>query len=347
MLSERLWSWREQLRDLWRVSQTERFLRWWGQELRACLPVTVRQRLLRESNEQTYHWPLPHTLPTTTPGSQSILQLPADLLLVQSLTLPLAAARDLRSVLTFEMDRFTPFKADQVYFVTRREGLVAGQLHVSLSLVLRESLDQCLDECLRRGLRIDRVDGLDERGQRLGIDFMPTAHKDPARRSGRRLTLRLLLLCAGLLLLLMALDLRQNQIGLSRMQTEVSALHKTSTSVGQLRRNLDDAQNASAYLSQLKQAQPSRASILSELTGCLPTDAWLESLQITAEGQVDFSGLSAHASGLINQIKACPSLLDGQFQGVIQPDPESGKDRFHFRAQVRREVADGARTQRR
>lgn len=341
-MTERLLAWREQVIVLWRMSQGQRFVLWWGRELRGCLPLRIRRTLLRESSEQLYRWPLPQALTAPKPGSKSTLLLSSDLLLTQSLTLPLAAVRDLNSVLSFEMDRFTPFKADQVYFVAQRTGLVAGQLQIRLSLVLRAFLDPCLDECVRLGLRIDRIDGLDEDGQRLGIDLMPWNQKDPKRHSGRWLALRLALMCAGLLLLLMVLDLCRESVDLSRMQTDVTALHQQGAGVGQLRRHLDDARNAALYLSKLKHSQPSRAAILSELTGCLPTDAWLESLQITAEGQVDFSGLSAHASGLINQIKGCKSLLDGQFQGVIQPDPETGKDRFHFRAQVRREAIDGA-----
>ncbi len=48
--------------------------------------------------------------------SEVVLCLPKDKALTRALTLPLAAEENLREVLAFEMNRQTPFRADQVYY---------------------------------------------------------------------------------------------------------------------------------------------------------------------------------------------------------------------------------------
>jgi general secretion pathway protein L len=78
---------------------------------------------------------------------------------------------------------------------------------------------------------------------------------------------------------------------------------------------------------------------LSELTACLPDDTWLDQLEVDA-ADVSMSGQSARASALIGRAKACRSLENPQFQGVIQPDADTGKDRFALHARLHQEAAD-------
>ena len=54
--------------------------------------------------------PTPHD-----PGVRTVFCIPAERVLQRNLTLPVAAEDNLRQVLAFEMDRQTPFKADQIY----------------------------------------------------------------------------------------------------------------------------------------------------------------------------------------------------------------------------------------
>ena len=67
--------------------------------------------------------------------------------LVKQIELPLAAAKNLRQVLGFEMDRHTPFKAEQVYFDFRvlRVDNQKNRLAVKLVVVPRSEMDGSLD----------------------------------------------------------------------------------------------------------------------------------------------------------------------------------------------------------
>jgi general secretion pathway protein L len=55
------------------------------------------------------------------PGGTTVLRLSKADILAKTMTLPLAAQPELRQVLTFEMDRETPFKPDELYWDYRLE----------------------------------------------------------------------------------------------------------------------------------------------------------------------------------------------------------------------------------
>jgi len=333
-----LWLWQERLKGRWQGSPPQAFMHAWGRELLASLPGAVRRGLQPGRAPRHCPWPLPAQ--ALAVGERVILDLPAEHVLVQRLALPLAAARDLTQVMQFELDRFTPFTAEQVHYVVRREAVDAEQLWVTLALVRREWLQQCLAQCNEQGLVLDGIEVLDDHGQPTGLDLLPRAQQTAASGRGRYLVPGLALLCLLLALALPAVWLHNRGLAVAAMHAEVQALRQQAGEVAALRTSLDAAQGAAQFLGKRRQAQPGRALLLSELTACLPSDTWLQSLEVHADGQVDLAGFSARASALIGQIKGCPHLVEAQYQGVIQPDEASGRDRFYMRARARGEAAD-------
>lgn len=331
--------WQERLRAQWPASALRAFLHAWGHELLDSLPSRL-QRLLRPSGApRLFSWPLPDDI---APGSRGVLMLPSDAVLLHRLTLPLAAARDLAQVMTFELDRFTPFTAEQVYYAVRREGIVGEYVRVSLAVVRREFLDQCLERCEASGVGLEAVDVTDEQGRPMGMNLLPGNYAAGINHNSRGAVLTLGLICAALALAIPLLWIHNRETALVAMQAEVQTLRGQAAEVTAQRSAWDQSRNALQFLLERRVSQPSRAQLLSELTRCLPVDTWLQSLEMNADGQVDMSGLSKHASALIGQIKGCSHLADAQFQGVIQPDPASGRERFYLRARVRGEVDHGS-----
>ncbi|WP_122491297.1 type II secretion system protein GspL [Pseudomonas viridiflava] len=317
----------------WRGSLGQQAWQWWSAELRACLPPRVRRWLVRETVEQVYVWPLVEPVAATGANAQKILLLPSSLVLVQSLQLPVAAARNLSTVVGYELDRFTPFDAGQLYFVARQESRNAGFIQVRLVAVLRKRLDAILEECAALGLRPDTVD-VGTPDERLGVDLLPAPLRPQQSHSGHRLQRWLLWICAGLLLGTMLLWLNDRQQLLEEMQAEVKAQKAQVSEVQQLRQQLTNTRGAANYLLRRKAAQPPLSALLSELTACLPSDTWIDHLEISDSAEVAFAGQSAKASALIARVKDCRSLDNAQFQGVIQPDSKTGKDQYSLRAHL-------------
>ena len=246
---------RDRVVQQWRGSLGQQAWQWWSAELRACLPPRVRRWLVRETVEQMYVWPLVEPVAATGANAQKILLLPSSLVLVQSLQLPVAAARNLSTVVGYELDRFTPFDAGQLYFVARQESRNAGFIQVRLVAVLRKRLDAILEECVALGLRPDSVD-VGTPDERLGVDLLPAPLRPQQSHSGHRLQRWLLWICAGLLLGTMLLWLNDRQQLLEEMQAEVKAQKAQVSEVQQLRQQLTNTRGAANYLLRRKAAQP-------------------------------------------------------------------------------------------
>ena len=142
--------------------------------------------------------------------------------------------------------------------------------------------------------------------------------------------------------MLLWLDDRQRL--LTEMENTVRAQKSQVAEVQKIRQQLTNTRGAANYLIRRKAAQPPLAALLNELTACLPRDTWIDQLEINDSAEVSFSGQSAKASALIARIKDCHSLENAQFQGVIQPDAQTGKDHFSLRAHLHQEAADAPTT---
>ncbi|RMQ50912.1 Fimbrial assembly [Pseudomonas cichorii] len=338
-----LFALRERVAQHWRGSLAQRGWQVWLAELKACLPVRVRQWLVHETVEQVYPWPLQSPLPGAIAEARRILLLSPDDVLVQSLQLPAAAARNLSTVVGYELDRFTPFEAGQLYFVARQESRSASFVQVTLVAIVRERLDRILAECAAQGLKPDAVD-VGSTAQRMGIDLLPMPLRAHQVRSGHRVQRWLLWSCGALLFGLMLLWLNDRQRLLEEMQAQVQAQRSQVAEIQKLRQQLTNTLGAANYLLRRKAAQPPLSALLSELTTCLPSDTWIEHLEISDSAEVAFSGQSAKASALIARAKNCHSLDNAQFQGVIQPDSKTGKDQYSLRAHLHQENADAPST---
>jgi general secretion pathway protein L len=71
--------------------------------------------------------------------------------------------------------------------------------------------------------------------------------------------------------------------------------------------------------------------LINDLTTRIPLDTYLERLQIESE-QVQLQGQAEEASKLIALLGASPCLGNPGFQGQVQPDARTGKDRFQINA---------------
>ena len=99
----------------------------------------------------------------------------------KELKLPAAAESNLQQVLTFEMDRQTPFRASEVYYTWKilSSEKESGQIRVELFVVPRKPVDTQLEVLSQRGLTASGIDLLNElegpeKIQGFGVNF--TAH---------------------------------------------------------------------------------------------------------------------------------------------------------------------------
>lgn len=357
------------LRASYATSPLPGFLAWWGGELRACVPA--RWRPLLEDHVETLllnpgsdsvdihhasredHVPAAR-VPTSLsrdeqrlaieqaratlddPRVRMILCLPQHRVLRRTLKLPAAAEHNLAQVLGFEMDRQTPFKADQVYLdyhIVERD-TETRTLKVDLAVVPRPALDAELARLEPLDLPLDGIDAWvgEPGGARMGFNFLPPARR--VKRHNKRLLINLGLGAAAVILLLIAMSLwvSNREQALADMQAQVAQVQKEATQVATLRKGLSESIKGASFLIRKKNQSPVRIELLRALTHALGDDTWLQRLSIDENDRLSLQGQSDHAASLLEKVSKIPHVSDASFQGVIQPDARSGKERFNILA---------------
>ena len=257
-------------------------------------------------------------------------------------SLPAAAENNLRQVLAFEMDRQTPFKADQVYFDYRlgeREA-AARNLQVELIVVPRVPLDADLAKLAAGKLALDGVDCWREGpgSGRLGLNLLPPERRP--RRVNARLRLNLGLAAAAIVLLItaMLLSLGNREAALAAMSEQVEKAQNAAKQVSALRKTLGDSIAAANFLNRRKREMPSMVKMLADLSDRLPDDTYLERIAVDEKAKIDVQGLSDNTAKLTERLRQSEVLENPSFQGNIQQDPRTHKDRFNMTLEFRRKA---------
>jgi general secretion pathway protein L len=102
---------------------------------------------------------------------------------------------------------------------------------------------------------------------------------------------------------------------------------------------LQDNAGAAGFLVQRKAQTITVLDVLQELTARLPDDTWLERFTLDSSGHIGFQGQSAKAASLVDALQNSRLIANPGFQGVIQRDPSTGKERFYMVAQVQAPAA--------
>jgi general secretion pathway protein L len=357
----------DRVRRAWRASPLPRFFAWWGGELGALLPAawgrlfgggaqwyllqrTGQRWELRRAGETGVRAQWPHGTEAAIEQAalsaairevdredlRLALLLPAAAVLRRRLLLPRAAADNLQQVGAFEMDRQTPFRVEQVYYAVLEldTPAPAGRFFAELVAVPRDTLDPLLTELENAGIHVDAADVAEGAG-RLGVNLLPPARVPHRTHPRQRLNLALAGAAVLLLVLALAQWLDNREQALATMQAQVQDMQAEAQQVAALRQELQDNAGAASFLVRRKQNRVTMLDLLLDLTRRLPQSAWLERLSVDPSGQVGFQGQAPQAAALIDALKDSKIVRDPNFQGSIQPDPATGKERFYMVAQLR------------
>ncbi len=354
--------WMTVLAMRWRHSRGPALLHAWRQHLIAPLPIALRRRLLPPSREA---WVVPvedhltirapgsahpsdqvRLFPTSTRGEDTanvdasdvrrILMLPESSGLRRRLLWPAAAVRQLSSAIPLQIEHLTPFTPEQVVWdVQVREPLPAGKVVIELAVLPRSALAPWLERARAAGIELDGVDFALGATSRHGFNLLPHAERTRATRPWARIDRGLKLLAAGLLILL---SVELHDAVHHRLALRDARLHRLESRAAQIRRTehaLLAQQAALQALHQRLDRQPRMDVLLNDLSHRLPRSTWIEHLSIRASGRITLQGESPDPSALIDVLKASPYLTHPSLEGTVQPDTETGKERFLIVAALR------------
>jgi general secretion pathway protein L len=273
------------------------------------------------------------TLPVLDSGARrdrerTVLQLPADQVLRRSVTFPAQVRENLSNVLRYEIDRISPFPADEVYFdfSWRNAAGRPDRLIVEIALCRRDRLQPWIERLREIGRPIDRLtwEGAWPRANLL------SAADRPARKVVLFTAQRAMGLVALLLLVAVFVSpLWQRGQILERLQVDLRNARAEAVEVDVVRQALERAREGSQAVLREKVKQPRMTDLLRELTQRLPDDTWVQSLDVR-DGEVQIRGESARATALIELLARTPGLDGVGFRSPVTQVAQTGSERFHI-----------------
>ena len=251
------------------------------------------------------------------------------------LAVPASAEARLREVMQFEIDRQTPFSADQVSFEPRvlHRDAQSRQLKVELVVLPKSRLDAALALLGPLAEGLAGVDVAAADGSRLGVNLLPAvgrgARADRARAANRWLAL----LATAALVAAMVLVLNNRSRTLDDYNARVEAAQKQAREVKLLRNALVGSAKAAGFLARRRAQVPTTLELLDDLTRRIPDSTFIEKFSVN-DGNLILIGQSQQASALVGLLQGSPLIRTPTLTGSVQTDPRTGKERFTLTAVV-------------
>ena len=271
-------------------------------------------------------------------GHALTIRLPAEAGLRTSMVLPLAAAGNLAEVVSFELDRRTPFKSDEIYFTHRllRREPAQQRLVVELTVAPRSIVDHALSLAESIGLEVEAVEVASAQD-----DMTPPGNLLPPRpqRLGARLPrlgiAGLAAAAAALAAVAVFLPIYQADQTADALAAELAAAKQQAGESLALQKEIDAEIQESGFLATRKRDAPAVSEVLYRLTRILPDDSWLTELQF-ANPDVQITGLAASASTILGLLDQSPGFTNATFRSSVMQDQRSGHEQFNIGVRVQR-----------
>jgi len=240
-------------------------------------------------------------------GARAELVLAPDAVLVRELEMPRLSTADVNRLLVANMDRFTPFSADQVYMDARFVA-VAGEprAQLRLAVIVRDRARALLDQARGLGVEITRM-GPEARGEAPPIDFLPAIRAQEDGGDHRRRA-AWWMLCAGLLALNVLTAIVLDMRDLGRLRDVVEAEQPRVDAANRMRVAVQAEQDVRlGLLRRRSQNEPLR--ILAALTQALPAGQWTHRFEWNGR-TVRIVGFKTQGFDVPSALRATPALTN-------------------------------------
>ncbi len=340
-----------------RVTGIPRFFHWWRDELSAVMPAFLLRpllhlqqslevhlgedgvRVLQRSGAKTAEL---GTYPAAEESTSDVetdvrrmdrrrtpvtVHVPERLTLSRLLELPGAAMENLRQVLDFEMDRQTPFRAEDVFysFQVIERGSADKRVRVELRLVPRVRVMEALGPFKEWDLKAVDVASA-EGGGGLCIRLSSRDFRQDGAGVGKGLPL---IVNSVLLVALVAIPFRQQYNALDTLGEKLSEVQRRAEVTQSLKQRLEQSIAEARFLVEQKNSTPAVVTVLNELSVLLPDTTWLTRMEI-AGGEVNIHGTSQAASALIGLLEISPRFENAHFSSPVTQNPSGNRERFQL-----------------
>lgn len=337
--------------------QLHTFLHWWGEGLYAGLPVKIRKLFqsslpnlilqLHDGNRLEVVWQqdgklLPRGVfslqdmrlfladvlpkPAQHKPYKVMLRLGKNQVLQLQHYFPEAVKDNLRQVVSYQLDRLTPFTTDNALFdarLTKHDKLrkeICADIYVTPKLLVEKLSQQLQEAGIKQIQQVSVVDvpdinllqlastGIQSRGSKVAIYFVISA-----------------------LLIALLAPLAYQWRKLDKINAALAELRHSSTEQMAMRDKLLEAGDALKFLEEKRKTSPVALDVVEKLSSLIPEHTWLD--QLTIDGKtLEISGESGKALSLIDVLENAPEFANVRFKSPVVRNKDNGRDRFQIEA---------------
>jgi general secretion pathway protein L len=271
---------------------------------------------------------LPRALRTS-----SVLRVSPDLLLEREITLPLAAEHDLKRVVSYEMDRLTPFRADEVFWncLAGKRDPVRNRLHVRVTVIPYLRVEAILTALMQSGLAPARIAAGEttEPNRIIPLTEDRTAH----RWLGPRVHAVALGGCGVMVAVAITLPFILQSVAAARLDARIEAVKPQVVEAEKLRKKIATGATTADAIAAARNQLGTPLQSIALLTDLLPDDTYLSALNVR-QRKLTISGRSAAAARLIGAMAANPLIHNPAFTAPVIRDETNGGEMFSIRAEL-------------
>ena len=250
-------------------------------------------------------------------------------ILQRTIILPASTEDNLNQVIVYEMDRYTPFKAEDVYFdvkIVERNNL-ESKITIILSVIKKSQIDEVIEFAKKSSLSITSIfsslkhDSNQIQNYAFIRDIKSLNTKSQSVNNwliGLAVTLAFL----ALIIPIMKNHWHSNQYekAIKSMSIELDQVKKIAGEYHDFKRDID-------YLQNLNANQTRVLDLLNELTKLIPDDTSLTKITLD-NGIIRLRGNSDSSSKLISILDASKMFRGVRFTAPITQHPNTGKESF-------------------
>jgi general secretion pathway protein L len=333
----------------------QKFLRWWGAELRDMLPAWARPAgpsLMLDlrgdgasamvARRARGGWRVLGSFPDLRGAalrglraqSGLVLAVPSPWILRRVLRLPEAAAPRLQAVLGFEIEQHIPFAAEEVVWSARilRHLPEAQRIEVEVAVVPRRLVAGPVSALRGAGISASLVARPDPAAEWPSVALDALSPPPPLRL--RRLAEAGL--AAGALALSAQLGfavLAAGEAAVIAVEARANAARAAAHRVLALEAEAQALRERHAAAAELRGGRPAAVLVLEEVARLLPDDAWLTELRLTGD-MLALTGFAAGTELLLETLDASPFLGEPRFSAPVTRGPRDPAERFQLLLRV-------------
>lgn len=356
----------------YQTSSIHAFFVWWTHELKSLVPEKYRQKVFPDSKEvlisqdsteqgvqiwqnhdgqlhlleldesvQGKEWwhQLNHYVAGSDQETKVTYLVNESEVLSRQVAMPVVVINDIDSVLSFELDKYIPFKPEDVAYDFRK-GLVeegSEKFPVLLTAIKQQQLKEIIENTESKGLQLSVIDvnvGTEQAPVALGVNLMPKDLRKKKDWSSIKWHTGLLAIAILMLGFVMYSSLQNKQVKIQSLELQVDELKRDARRAKLIETQLNESIEAANFLGNLKKNIPSRVQMLAELTQKIPANTYLSRIVIDDE-KIEIVGQSENSNALVPILNQSSLWFEPQFIGNMTIDPRTSLEKFTIKSELK------------